>query len=137
MLIVLIRTAGCCDVIWETDINALKVMLDLCGQILEDLRTTDPRVQLAFESGKLPKDVVEKCRVKILSTCNVDIALLLNENVKLGRNYRQILDELRSTNSSLCLKYNFGVKPYALGSRHWGTLADKKIPGQLYFWKQN
>ncbi|XP_044737245.1 uncharacterized protein LOC123299089 isoform X2 [Chrysoperla carnea] len=120
------KSGGCCDVIWETDVNAIKIMVDLCGNILKDLRASDPRVELAFESGKLSNDIIEKCRSKVLSTCGVDIALFLKENVLLGRTYRQILDELRSVNSSLCLKYNFGVSADALGVRH-SVILDLKV----------
>lgn len=64
------------------------------------------------------KEIVMKCRSAVLETCGIDISAVLQEQVRLGQTVKQILDEIRSLNGSLCLKYNFGVAPWRLGVPH-------------------
>lgn len=64
------------------------------------------------------KEVVHRCRQEVLDTCGIDISPLLQEQVRLGQNVKQILDEIRSLNGSLCLKYNYGLAPWRIGVPH-------------------
>ncbi|KAJ3638452.1 hypothetical protein MTP99_001816 [Tenebrio molitor] len=102
------KTTGCCDVISETDVNTIKIMSELCGTIIK-----------ADQDKPLTgKEIVQKCRQEVLETCGIDISVVLQEQVRLGQNVKQILDEIRSLNGSLCLKYNYGVAPWKLGVPH-------------------
>ncbi|XP_063239196.1 resistance to inhibitors of cholinesterase protein 3 isoform X2 [Bacillus rossius redtenbacheri] len=117
---------ACCDVIFENDVNAIKIVVEMCGNILHQYDDVDPKLTRAFEEGRLSKDVVRTCRNEVLSKCGVDITAFLEERVRLGHTYRQILDEIRSFNSSVCLKTNFGVAPALLGApRHMRGRAPK------------
>ncbi|KAH0815823.1 hypothetical protein GEV33_006968 [Tenebrio molitor] len=102
------KTTGCCDVISETDVNTIKIMSELCGTIIK-----------ADQDKPLTgKEIVQRCRQEVLETCGIDISVVLQEQVRLGQNVKQILDEIRSLNGSLCLKYNYGVAPWKLGVPH-------------------
>ncbi|XP_044263312.1 uncharacterized protein LOC123010468 isoform X2 [Tribolium madens] len=101
------KATGCCDVISETDINTIKIMSELCSSIINSTNG---------------KEIVQKCRQKVLETCGIDISIVLQEQVRLGRNLKQILDQIRSLNGSLCLKYNYGVDPWRLGVAHRVTV---------------
>lgn len=54
----------------------------------------------------------------ILNECGIDISAILEEQVRLGRTFKQIVEEVRSLNGSLCLKYKFGISPSKLGASH-------------------
>ncbi|XP_008195611.2 uncharacterized protein RIC-3 isoform X1 [Tribolium castaneum] len=101
------KATGCCDVISETDINTIKIMSELCSSIINSTNG---------------KEIVQKCRQEVLETCGIDISVVLQEQVRLGRNLKQILDQIRSLNGSLCLKYNYGVDPWRLGVAHRVTV---------------
>lgn len=64
------------------------------------------------------RELVSQCQKAVLETCGIDISAVLQERVTLGHTFKQILDEIRSLNGSLCLKYNFGVSPWRLGVPH-------------------
>lgn len=83
-------------------------MSELCRSIIKSSDDKPP-------SGK---EIVQMCRKEVLATCGIDISIVLQEQVKLGQSVKQILDEIRSLNGSLCLKYNFGVAPWRLGVPH-------------------
>lgn len=70
------------------------------------------------DSGGSGKEIVSQCRAAVLKTCGIDISAVLQEQVRLGATVKQILEEVRSLNGSLCLKYNFGVSPWKLGVPH-------------------
>ncbi|XP_063932946.1 titin isoform X3 [Zophobas morio] len=106
------KTTGCCDVISETDVNTIKIMTELCGTIINS--TEDKPL-----SGK---EIVQRCRQEVLDTCGIDISVVLQEQVRLGQTVKQILDEIRSLNGSLCLKYNYGLAPWRLGVPHRVTV---------------
>lgn len=96
----------------ETDVNTIKIMSELCRTIIkkdEDLPLTG-------------REIVAKCQSAVLETCGIDISAVLQEQVRLGQSVKQILDEIRSLNGSLCLKYNFGVAPWTLGVPHRVTV---------------
>jgi hypothetical protein len=83
-------------------------MSELCGTIIK-----------ADQDKPLTgKEIVQRCRQEVLETCGIDISVVLQEQVRLGQNVKQILDEIRSLNGSLCLKYNYGVAPWKLGVPH-------------------
>ncbi|CAH0754749.1 unnamed protein product [Bemisia tabaci] len=110
------NSEGCCDVIFEKDVNVIKIMMDVCEKILRKSNDFDSKLSLAFQQGKLNKQIIEKCRSEVLEKCNVDISLFLTEKDKIGRGHKHILDEIRTFNSSFCMKYNFGVTPGLLGT---------------------
>lgn len=58
------------------------------------------------------------CRAQVLSTCGIDIDAFLKGKAQMGHTLKQILNEVRSINGSLCLKYNFGIDPWRLGVPH-------------------
>ncbi|KAK9712120.1 Resistance to inhibitors of cholinesterase [Popillia japonica] len=102
------KTTGCCDVFSETDINTIKIMSELCSSIIQ-------------QSGDKPlsgKEIVARCKAEVQQTCGIDISAVLQEQFRLGRPVKQILNEIRSLNGSLCLKYNYGVAPWRLGVPH-------------------
>ncbi|XP_030745093.1 titin isoform X2 [Sitophilus oryzae] len=102
------KISGCCDVISEIDLDTIKIMSELCGTIIEPHSSKTPS----------PKEIVTQCRTAVLETCGIDISAVLQERVSLGHSVKQILDEVRTLNGSLCLKYNFGVSPWSLGVPH-------------------
>lgn len=113
------KTTGCCDVISELDVNTIKIMSELCKTIIkreEDVPLTG-------------REIVAKCQTAVLETCGIDISAVLQEQVRLGQSVKQILDEVRSLNGSLCLKYNFGVAPWRLGVPHRVTV--KMTPSNI------
>nr|CAD7207035.1 unnamed protein product [Timema douglasi] len=112
-----VRTATCCDVIFETDVDAIKLVAGLCGSVLQR--------NLPLE-GRLPPALLDECRSQVLR-CGVDIAMFLQDNVRLGKLSRQLLDEIRSFNSSRCLMSNFGVH---LGAPRHERLRVFKLPSE-------
>lgn len=103
---------GCCDVISDTDVNTIKILSELCSSIIQSSNGTTL-------SGK---EIVYQCKSAVLETCGIDISEVLQDKVRLGHSVKQILDEIRSLNGSLCLKYNFGVAPWKLGVPHRVTV---------------
>nr|ARU12125.1 resistance to inhibitors of cholinesterase 3 variant 2 [Locusta migratoria manilensis] len=110
------HSQACCDVIFETDVNAIKIMTEMCGNILHHHSELDPKINVAFLQGKWSKEMVNTCRSDVLEKCGVDITAFLNEKVRLGHSYKQMLDGIRSFNISVCLKTNFGVPPSLIGA---------------------
>lgn len=91
-------------------------MSELCSTIIESKGAKPP-------TGN---EIVQQCRRAVLETCGIDIAAALQDRVSLGHSTKQILEEVRSLNGSLCLKYHFGVSPWQLGvpRKGAGALAD-------------
>ncbi|XP_024086186.1 uncharacterized protein LOC106670478 isoform X3 [Cimex lectularius] len=122
---------GCCDVIFDTDVNAIKLMTELCERILSRENEFDKKFLFAFQQGKLTKEIVHTCQKTVLDKCDVDITEFLNEKVLLGKSYKQMLDEIRSLNSSLCLKRSFGISFKQIGLprtvRIWGINQPKHL----------
>ncbi|KAL1130049.1 hypothetical protein AAG570_012992 [Ranatra chinensis] len=123
--------SGCCDVIFERDVNAIKIMTQLCEKILIGTQDYGKKFLSSFQQGKLTKEIVETCHLSVLQKCGVDITEFLREKVALGKTYRQMLDEIRSLNNSLCLKQNFGISPGLIGLPHrvrvWGVNISKHL----------
>lgn len=91
-------------------------MTQLCEKILSSQADFDKRLLLSFQEGKLTKAIVNKCNAEVHDKCNMDIAQFLMDRVRLGKSYQQMLSELRSWNSSSCLKTNFGISPGLIGA---------------------
>lgn len=121
---------GCCDVIFETDINAIKIMTEMCGSIMDRQGEFNPKLSLAFQQGKLTKEIVNTCRSEVMNVCGIDIAEFLSKREKLGHSYKHMLDEIRSFNISLCLRENFGVSPGLLGAPRRMRIWDSTGPGK-------
>lgn len=113
---------GCCDVISDADVHTIKIMSELCSSLIQNDGDRPP-------SGK---GIVSQCRAAVLATCGIDIAVVLQEQVRLGASVKQILEEIRSLNGSLCLKYNFGVSPWKLGVPHRVTVI--RSESKRLFW---
>ncbi|KAL3288613.1 hypothetical protein HHI36_003050 [Cryptolaemus montrouzieri] len=107
------KTTGCCYVLSESDVDTIKIMSELCGNIIKE------------QMGDMPlngRQIINICQDEVMKTCGIDISAVLQEQVRLGQTTKQILDEIRSLNGSLCLKYNFGVPPWRLGVPHIITI---------------
>lgn len=76
------------------------------------------------------REIVNQCQKAVLETCGIDISAVLQERVTLGHTTKHILDEIRSLNGSLCLKYNFGVSPWRLGVPHRVTIKVSPSPSK-------
>lgn len=83
-------------------------MSELCGTIIEH----DEGTVLS------PKAIVSQCKKAVIDKCGIDLSAALYDRVSLGHSTKQILEEVRSLNGSLCLKYYFGVAPWKLGVPH-------------------
>ncbi|KAK4885107.1 hypothetical protein RN001_001378 [Aquatica leii] len=103
---------GCCDVISDIDVNTIKIMSELCNTIVQDTNKKSIKGQ----------KIIEQCRKEIYNRCGIDISAILQEQAWLGRTFKQIVDEVRSYNGSLCLKYQFGISPWRLGAPHKVTI---------------
>ena len=99
---------GCCDVFSETDVNTIRIMTELCANIMQQSK----------DHPLVGKEIVPICRRQVLNTCGIDISAVLQEQIRLGRTVKQILNEIRSLNGSLCFKHNFGVDMWRLGIPH-------------------
>lgn len=107
---------GCCDVLLDKDVNGVKLVNELCGTVL---KLSDKYSSSYFPDSRLNKDAVKYCRNVIMETCDIDIHVLLKETIELGAtSYKHVLDEIRTFNKSLCLKYHFDVTLELLGTPH-------------------
>ncbi|CAH1958219.1 unnamed protein product [Acanthoscelides obtectus] len=104
------RSTGCCDVISDMDVDTIKIMSEVCNTIIK--KNSEDGVSLTG------REIIARCHSAVLDTCGIDISAVLQEQVRLGQTTKQILDQVRSMNGSLCLKYNFGVSPWKLGVPH-------------------
>ncbi|KAL0111785.1 hypothetical protein PUN28_013164 [Cardiocondyla obscurior] len=107
----------CCEVIFESDVTAVDIMQEMCQNILRH-HPIDPRVRDALKISKLTPQTASLCREEVLARCGIDLSSFLAERESLGKTYKQVLEEIRSFNSSLCLKVNFGVPLSQLGTPH-------------------
>lgn len=95
---------GCCDVLSSTEVNIIKVVMDICDRVVE---TSDKATKL------------KKCRQEIFNTCAINITDLFSENKVIDISYnKHVIDEIKSLNGSLCLKYHYGVSLTSLGVTH-------------------
>ncbi|XP_066143826.1 uro-adherence factor A-like isoform X2 [Euwallacea fornicatus] len=99
---------GCCDVISEMDVDTIKIMSELCRSIIDRGGNNELK----------GKEIVAQCRKAVLETCGIDISAALHDRISLGHSTKQILEEVRSLNGTMCLQYHFGVSPWKLGVGH-------------------
>ncbi|XP_035710304.1 uncharacterized protein LOC110853549 isoform X3 [Folsomia candida] len=101
----------CCDVMSEKDTNAYHLMTEICGNILR----RDSKLPPPLDSGQpgkkieISKPAANLCRNEILKQCGVDVLLLLKENAAMTKEYKKSLNQIRSFNTSHCLKISYGV----------------------------
>ncbi|XP_076669307.1 RIC3 acetylcholine receptor chaperone isoform X5 [Andrena cerasifolii] len=110
-------TSACCDVIFESDVTAADIMHEICQNILKH-HQVDPRVRDVLKTIKLTPQSASLCREEILARCGIDLSTFLAERERLGKSNKQVLEEIRSFNSSLCLKMHFGIPLSQLGTPH-------------------
>ncbi|XP_026461532.1 uncharacterized protein LOC113363256 isoform X2 [Ctenocephalides felis] len=106
------RYAGCCDVIFSSDMNALMTVTNLCAQVL--------KFQDFNETKLLGSNVNNRCRAEILSRCGLDILPVFSSG-KGGpdvKGVKRLLSEMRSLNGSSCLQVEFGIPPWTVGAGH-------------------
>ena len=89
----------------------------MCRNVLRH-HQVDPRVRDVLTMGKLTPQSASLCREEVLARCGIDLSAFLAEKERLGKSYKQVLEEIRSFNSSLCLKLNFGIPLSQLGTPH-------------------
>lgn len=95
---------GCCNVLSTADVNIVKIISDICDRVIE---TTEKTIKL------------EKCRQKIFNTCAINITDLITDHKVGDISYsKHVINEIRSLNGSLCLKYHYGVSLTSLGVVH-------------------
>lgn len=92
-------------------------MQEMCRNIVKH-HQVDPRVRDILTAGKLTPQSVKLCQEQVLARCGIDLSVFLAETERLGKSNKQILEEIRSFNSSLCLKLNFGISLSQLGTPH-------------------
>lgn len=92
-------------------------MQEMCQNILRH-HPVDPRIRDALKHNKLTPQTSSLCREEVLARCGIDLSSFLAERESLGKTYKQVLEEIRSFNGSLCLKMNFGVPLSQLGTPH-------------------
>ncbi|XP_026673743.1 altered inheritance of mitochondria protein 44-like isoform X2 [Ceratina calcarata] len=109
--------SACCDVFFESDVTAADIMNEICQNILKH-HQIDPRVKDALRAVKLTPQSANLCKEEILARCAIDLSTFLAERERLGKSYKQVLEEIRSFNSSLCLKLHFGIPLSQLGIPH-------------------
>lgn len=122
--LIIIIILGCCDVIADLDVNTIKIITELCNTLLE---RPNPK-----NAAPLTKELISQCRRKVLGTCGIDIELVLHPGVRFGHAVKHVLNQVRSLNGSLCLKYNFGVQPWRLGVPHRVTVNFAQVSSKLY-----
>lgn len=77
--------------------------------------------QQAQQQSKTKKPFVKAismtvlCRSEVLQTCGVDIIGLLKEDHSITPEYKKSLGQLRTFNTSLCMKMNYGVDVGGIG----------------------
>lgn len=104
--------------IFESDVNAGDIMREMCKNILRH-HQVDPRIRDALlNSNKLSPQSASLCRDEVLTRCGIDLSTFLAEKEKSGKSYKQVLEEVRSFNGSICLKLNFGIPLAQLGTPH-------------------
>ncbi|XP_072942777.1 uncharacterized protein RIC-3 isoform X7 [Epargyreus clarus] len=114
------REAGCCEVIFETDVAVLELVNEVCSS--------------AMGVGKLSPHSAAECRKAVNETCGVDIAVFLKRNENVGKTTKMLVETMQNSNSS-CLREHFGVPVYSLGphlaSKSWDikdTLKQERAP---------
>ncbi|XP_022125242.2 cingulin isoform X2 [Pieris rapae] len=95
------REAGCCEVIFQTDVAVLELVNEVCNSALGVEKMS-------------PQSAIE-CRKAVNETCGVDIATFLRKDENVGKTTKMLVQAMKNTNSS-CLREHFGVPVYSLSS---------------------
>ncbi|XP_045525318.1 uncharacterized protein LOC123714814 isoform X3 [Pieris brassicae] len=93
------REAGCCEVIFQTDVAVLELVNEVCNSALGVEKLT-------------PQSAIE-CRKAVNESCGVDIAIFLKKGENVGKSTKMLVQAMKNTNSS-CLREHFGVPIYSL-----------------------
>lgn len=110
------------------DVNAIKILTEMCGRIITKHDELDPKFLSDFAQGKMNKEVVNTCKREVLNKCGVDITSFLAQQVGIGQTFHQILENIKTFNNSVCLKQNFGLERSLLGAaRHWSQIPLSKL----------
>ncbi|CAK1550241.1 unnamed protein product [Leptosia nina] len=92
------REAGCCEVIFQSEVAVLELVNELCNSALG--------VQFSSQSAV-------ECRKAVNESCGVDIAAFLKNDENVGKSTKMLVEAMKNTNSS-CLRQQFGVPIYSL-----------------------
>ncbi|XP_038211101.1 uncharacterized protein LOC119831701 isoform X13 [Zerene cesonia] len=93
------REAGCCEVIFQTEVAVLELVNEVCNS--------------ALGVSKLSPQSAVECRKAVNESCGVDIAAFLKRDENVGKSTKKLVEALKNTNSS-CLREHFGVPIYSL-----------------------
>ncbi|XP_047517114.1 uncharacterized protein LOC125057451 isoform X12 [Pieris napi] len=93
------REAGCCEVIFQTDVAVLELVNEVCNSALGVEKMS-------------PQSAIE-CRKAVNESCGVDIATFLKKGENVGKSTKMLVQAMKNTNSS-CLREHFGVPIYSL-----------------------
>ncbi|KAJ8717603.1 hypothetical protein PYW07_005533 [Mythimna separata] len=95
------REAGCCEVLFETDMVYLELINEVCSSAVQS-------------DGKLNPYAAAQCRKAVNETCGVDLAAFLKRDENVGKTSKMLAETIKNSNSS-CLKEHFGVPVWNLG----------------------
>ncbi|KAJ8716979.1 hypothetical protein PYW08_005378 [Mythimna loreyi] len=95
------REAGCCEVLFETDMVYLELINEVCSSALQS-------------DWKLNPYAAAQCRKAVNETCGVDLAAFLKRDENVGKTSKMLAETIKNSNSS-CLKEHFGVPVWNLG----------------------
>ncbi|XP_061720762.1 neurofilament heavy polypeptide isoform X3 [Cydia pomonella] len=96
------RDAGCCEVIFESEMAVLELVNEVCSSAVG-------------KDGLLSAYAAAECRKTVNETCGLDIAAFLKRTDNVGKSTKVLLNTMKESNSS-CLKEHFGVPVWSLGA---------------------
>ncbi|XP_063626922.1 muscle M-line assembly protein unc-89 isoform X2 [Cydia splendana] len=96
------RDAGCCEVIFESEMAVLELVNEVCSSAVG-------------QDGLLSAYAAAECRKTVNDTCGLDIAAFLKRTDNVGKSTKVLLNTMKESNSS-CLKEHFGVPVWSLGA---------------------
>ncbi|XP_063385581.1 histone acetyltransferase KAT6A isoform X3 [Cydia fagiglandana] len=96
------RDAGCCEVIFESEMAVLELVNEVCSSAVG-------------QDGLLSAYAAAECRKTVNETCGLDIAAFLKRTDNVGKSTKVLLNTMKESNSS-CLKEHFGVPVWSLGA---------------------
>ena len=99
--------------LFESDISTADIIQELCRNIVKH-HQVDPLLKEAINKNKLDK--TDLCKKEVFDRCGINLSKFLAEEGRLGKSYKQVLEEIRTFNGSLCLKLQFGVPFSQLGT---------------------
>ncbi|CAL8103460.1 unnamed protein product [Orchesella dallaii] len=105
----------CCDVISLKDTNAYEVMNEICANIMRKEQMVQQQEEPRKKIPPVKVSTASLCRNEIKQTCGVDIIGLLKEDHSITMEYKKSLVQLRSFNTSYCIKLNYGVDVREIG----------------------